>query len=115
MPYKYYSYKNKVIGDTRAKITITNRKLGEQVIKESRSYTPMAKTVQLRGQTQVWTVDNHLIIEWDVPYAQYQERGMRADGTHVVKHYTTPGTGKKFAENAVKKVFTIKNIQKYYK
>lgn len=27
-----------------------------------------------------------------IPYAMYQERGMRADGTHVVRHYTTPGT-----------------------
>lgn len=27
-----------------------------------------------------------------IPYAMYQERGMRADGTHVVRNYTTPGT-----------------------
>lgn len=27
-----------------------------------------------------------------VKYAMYQERGMRADGTHVVRNYTTPGT-----------------------
>lgn len=25
-------------------------------------------------------------------YAMYQERGMRADGSHVVRHYTTAGT-----------------------
>lgn len=25
-------------------------------------------------------------------YAMYQERGMRADGTHIVRHYTTAGT-----------------------
>lgn len=26
-------------------------------------------------------------------YARYQYKGMREDGTHVVKNYTTPGTG----------------------
>ena len=28
------------------------------------------------------------------PYARYQYYGVRADGTHEVKNYTTPGTGK---------------------
>lgn len=27
------------------------------------------------------------------PYARYQYYGVRDDGTHKVKHYTTPGTG----------------------
>lgn len=35
-----------------------------------------------------------------VPYAAYQERGMRRDGTHVVRHYTTPGTHARFLEQA---------------
>lgn len=50
----------------------------------------------------------HAEIEWRKVYAQYQERGRRADGSRVVKKYTTPGTGPHFAENAVKKV--IDNI-----
>lgn len=40
-------------------------------------------------------------MEWRKDYAQYQERGMRKDGTRRVKHYTTPGTGPHYAENAV--------------
>lgn len=44
------------------------------------------------------------VMRWNVPYAQYQERGMRADGTHVVKRYTTPGTHAHFVEEAVNKV-----------
>lgn len=28
------------------------------------------------------------------PYAKYQYYGIRSDGTHEVKHYSTPGTGK---------------------
>ena len=30
------------------------------------------------------------------PYARYQYYGIRQDGTHKVKHYTTPGTGTKW-------------------
>lgn len=32
-------------------------------------------------------------ITYEMPYAEYQYRGMRADGTRVVTNYTTPGTG----------------------
>lgn len=32
-------------------------------------------------------------ITYESLYAEYQYYGMRKDGTHVVKHYTTPGTG----------------------
>ena len=33
-----------------------------------------------------------------VQYAMYQERGMRADGTHVVRNYTTAGTHAHYLE-----------------
>ena len=33
-------------------------------------------------------------------YAGYQWYGMRIDGTHVVEHYTTAGTGKAWVETA---------------
>ena len=32
-------------------------------------------------------------ITYESPYAKYQYYGMRDDGTHVVRKYTTPGTG----------------------
>ena len=32
-------------------------------------------------------------IIYEQPYARYQYYGMREDGSHVVQHYTTPGTG----------------------
>ena len=31
-------------------------------------------------------------ITYEMPYARYQYYGIREDGTHKVKHYTTPGT-----------------------
>lgn len=33
------------------------------------------------------------------PYAAYQHEGVRYDGSHVVKNYTTAGTGPKFLES----------------
>lgn len=45
-------------------------------------------------------------ITWRMPYAAYQERGMRADGTHVVRNYTTPGTGPHFAQQSVHETLT---------
>lgn len=32
-------------------------------------------------------------ITYEMPYARYQYYGIREDGTHEVKNYTTPGTG----------------------
>lgn len=51
------------------------------------------------------------IMTWNVPYAQYQERGMRADGTHIVRNYTTPGTHAHFVEESLDKV--VQRIPQY--
>ena len=32
-------------------------------------------------------------ITYEMPYARYQYYGVRNDGSHQVKNYTTPGTG----------------------
>jgi hypothetical protein len=36
----------------------------------------------------------------NVEYAAYQERGQRKDGTHKVRKYSTPGTGKDFLKGS---------------
>lgn len=40
-------------------------------------------------------------VEIDKAYAAFQERGRRADGSHMVKHYTTAGTGAGFFTRAI--------------
>ena len=37
---------------------------------------------------------------WDTVYALYQWFGVRADGSHKVSRYTTPGTGTEWVEKA---------------
>lgn len=54
----------------------------------------MTKYVPLREGTLRTTYDlQDDSIKWEAKYAKYQYRGMREDGSHVVKKYTTPGTG----------------------
>lgn len=46
------------------------------------------------------------VMIWNVPYAQYQERGMTATGQRPVRNYTTPGTHAGFVEESVKGAMT---------
>lgn len=48
----------------------------------------------------------------DTPYAAYQERGMRFDGSHVVRNYTTPGTGSRYLQTAAESVIK-EGLKKY--
>ena len=54
-------------------------------------------------------------ITYESPYARYQYYGMRDDGTHVVRNYTTPGTGpywdKRMVSAEMKDV--VKEVQNY--
>jgi len=43
-------------------------------------------------------------VEIDKAYAAYQERGMRRDGSHVVRNYSTPGTSAGFFHRAIEVV-----------
>lgn len=60
----------------------------EDCLKRMDKYVPMRDT-PLRTTTDVQSNS----ITYQSIYANYQYHGMRRDGTHVVKNYTTPGTG----------------------
>lgn len=104
---------NYVFDKLDQKVTVANRLILDAIQKESRKRTPLAETGQLRGQVSKKVITNHAIITWQVPYASYQERGMRYDGSHVIKHWTTPGTGPDFAKEAVAKV--LDRAEDYYR
>ncbi len=116
MPCVVEHHEREFYNRTRSRLMMSLRLIGEDVKKESMFKTPRLKGY-LRDNCKVipqsGKPETHII--WQEPYAQYQERGMRADGSHVVKHYTTPGTGKEFAKNAVKKVVTPKTLADYMK
>lgn len=54
-------------------------------------------------------------ITYESPYARYQYYGMRDDGTHVVKNYTTPGTGPYWDKRMVSAEMqdVVKEVQDY--
>ena len=99
---------------TTQRISLANRLIIEDIHRTSLHNTPMLSSQLRRNVTKTVVPETYTgTIIWRQHYSLYQERGMRADGTHVVKNYTTPGTGKDFAKNAVKK--TLKEVEKFYK
>lgn len=54
-------------------------------------------------------------ITYEQEYAKYQYYGMRKDGSHVVKNYTTPGTGTYWDERmkSAEMQDVIKEVQDY--
>jgi hypothetical protein len=54
-------------------------------------------------------------ITYESPYARYQYYGVREDGTHKVKNYTTPGTGTYWDKRmvSVEMQDVISEVQKY--
>ena len=54
-------------------------------------------------------------ITYESPYASYQYYGKRKDGSHKVKHYTTPGTGHHWDRRMIsaEKDNVIKEVQKF--
>lgn len=90
------------------------RRLIEDIHKKSRPITPMsAGGGDLRGDVKksVKKLGKRVvgIIEWQRPYAWYQERGYTSG---PVKRYTTPGTRAHFASTSVKEVTA--HTRKYF-
>lgn len=116
---KYDDRTDIIINNLKARTKLANRMLLEDIHRESRFKTPMSKGLpsdgDLREQVTKRVEGNSGIITWTVPYASYQERGMRYDKSHVVRRYTTPGTGKEFAKKAVKKSLETKNLKRYFR
>lgn len=112
MPVTVNHYEARLKDRMNAKLKMCNRLLLEDIHRESLKATPL-KDGDLRELVTKIVDGKSGIITWTVPYASYQERGQRYDGSHIVKHYTTPGTGKNFARNAVIKVVTPENIKRY--
>lgn len=54
-------------------------------------------------------------ITYESNYARYQYYGMRKDGSHVVKKYTTPGTGSYWDKRMVSAEIqdVVKEVQDY--
>lgn len=81
--------------------------LAEQILQDSEKYVPFSGgSYQSAGFLREGRIDppkgggSELYLVYDAVYALYQWFGMRDDGTHKVRHYTTPGTGTQWVEKA---------------
>jgi len=101
-----------VMANMQRRASVALRFAIDDIERISRPKTPKADTNFLRNNVKKQTLGTRGKISWNTAYAQYQERGMRRDGSRRVRNYTTGGTGKAFAFNAVKQV--TKDMKKYF-
>lgn len=91
-----------IIGNTHAGVSLFLRLMTDKIASNADANTPKLEGRLRQGiLKQVFGLT--AVISWVKVYAAVQERGMRADGSYRIQHYSTPGTGPHFAENAVKK------------
>jgi hypothetical protein len=80
--------------------------LAEQMLADSEKFVPYSagssqSAGHLRKSGKIVKGENGVLyLVWDTVYALYQWFGVRADGTHRVRHYTTAGTGRQWVEIA---------------
>lgn len=103
MTVKITSHTVEIIADMESNIPVALRFMAQDIKDISEPKTPK-KLGDLRDSTVISVLGKKATIKWIKVYAGYQEAGQRADGSHKVKKYTTPGTGPHFALNAVKEV-----------
>lgn len=84
--------------------------LAEQMVQDAEKYVPFSGgSIQsaggLRESADIVKGERTgaFYIVYNSVYALYQWYGVRADGSHKVTHYTTPGTGKQWMERAKEK------------
>ena len=82
--------------------------LAQQMLTDSEKFVPWSagSSQSSQGLRESGRVERgesgSMYIVWDTVYALYQWFGVRADGSHRVQNYTTPGTGKQWVETAKK-------------
>ena len=80
-------------------------------------YRYMDKYVPMRDGNLRTNVDiTSDSITYESPYAGYQYYGMRKDGSHVVRNYTTPGTGPYWDKRMVSAEIddVVSEVQNYF-
>lgn len=86
----------KILKDLEIKSNMFLRSASDSIVEISTPKTPK-DTGDLRRYVRKQVLGLKAKIEWKQPYAAIQE-------TRQFRNYTTPGTGPKFAESAVKQV-----------
>ena len=76
--------------------------MGKSIVSRAKMTVPK-KSGNLKKSDRVEVRGNVCIVSLgggSIKYGDYQERGLRKDGTRVVKHYTTAGTHAQYLQQA---------------
>ena len=106
MSVSYISRTLELKNDIENRKSLMLRFMIEDIYAKATPKTPL-RSNGLRTSVLRNVLGNVGTIEWRVPYASVQEKGYRKTKTGKIvefQHYTTPGTGAHYAENAVKEV-----------
>lgn len=103
IPFKFQNNAPYIKAMMENRVFLFGQYLASETKKRALLITP-TKYGNLHSQISIRSHGIATSITWMMPYAAYQERGMRADGTHVIKNYTTPGTGPHFAQQSVSEI-----------
>lgn len=88
-------------------------RMGEDGVKIARMRIPYASGDLFKAVEHVKIAPLAHRVRVEKEYAGYQEMGRRKDGSHVVKKYTTPSTGKEFLRDMARNL--IRNAINYFK
>lgn len=86
----------------KAKSANAAKAVAEAILHDSTPYVPKQQGT-LRDVGRVEVEPDGAAVVWDTVYAAYQWYGCWPDGTHVVKHHTTPGTVTQWVNKAMRK------------
>lgn len=92
-------------GDVQAFFTSTCQKEMDPFVPKDQG--DLRKQIKLRTDS----------ITYESEYAKYQYKGMREDGSHVVRNYSTPGTGPYWDKRmwSVQKDKILRQVENYIK
>ena len=75
--------------------------VADMALRDSNEKAPkLSGAMRATGKKRNDGIGKRTLVWSGLPYILYQWFGVRADGTHRVRHYTTPGTGTQWAERA---------------
>lgn len=109
MSYLIRDNTDRIVGEITHRYGLSVRLMLEDIHRKSTPKTPL-KEGNLRAHVKKGVLGTSGSIRWGADYAWYQERGYTSG---PVKRYTTPGTDKHFAINAVREV--VSKSEEYFK
>lgn len=110
MPVKIVNNISKFIKYVNQRTDLSLSMMAVDILRMSKAQVPVSSEggqLKSKGMVKRRAVKSYRI-SYDSKYAAYQHRGMRKDGTRVVRRYSTPGTKKNYLQDPADRVLSRK-------